>query len=94
MTRPQSYLNEKEKIRLQIVKTTYENAKNSGDNNVYFIPGNTIFPPIAKDMALVDNCHPNSCGFYFMAKALLPTLKKVLKEQSKVKNWRLLKIRL
>lgn len=78
LTRPQPYLNKDEKLRKKIVKTTYLNALNSGDNNVYFIPGDKFFPDIVKNMALVDNCHPNDCGFYFMAKAVLRTLKKVL----------------
>ncbi len=78
MTRPQPYLNEEEKRRLEIVRTTYEHALAAGDRNVYFIQGPDLIHEVVREIALVDNCHPNDAGFVSMAQAVLPTLQKML----------------
>ena len=78
MSRPRYVLNEEEKARREVVKTTYENAKARGDQNVYFIDGQ-ILMAIAKEDGLVDAVHPNDLGFYSMAAALEPILKTILK---------------
>lgn len=78
MTRPQPYLNADEKERLRIVKQTYETAVANGDQNVYFIAGDTMLPPPFMNSALVDNCHPNDCGFVGMAQAVIGVMKKIL----------------
>ena len=66
--------------REQVVKQTYENALKKGDKNVYFINGKTFF---GKDLysCTVDSIHPNDLGFYFMAKKLIPVIKKALKQK-------------
>ena len=77
MPRPKYNLNEDEKKRLEIIKTTYQNALNKGDKNVYFIDGKALLGEI-RDEGTVDNCHPTDLGFYYMAKAVTKVLKKVL----------------
>ena len=77
MPRPKYNLNEDEKARLEIIKQTYQNALNKGDQNVYFIGGKALLGEI-RDEGTVDNCHPTDLGFYFMAKAVTKALKKIL----------------
>lgn len=64
--------------RAEIVKTTYENAKNGGDKNVYFIDSRTIFPSDALEHVTADGVHPNDLGMYYMAKAVIAVLEKIL----------------
>ena len=58
----------------------YKKALAEGDKNVYFINGKTFF---GKDLysCTVDSIHPNDLGFYFMAKKLIPVIKKALKQK-------------
>lgn len=77
MSRPKYNLNKDEKKRLEIIKRTYENAKNSGDNNVYFISGKTLMK-LCHDEGTVDSCHPNDLGFFSMASALIKLLKEII----------------
>jgi lysophospholipase L1-like esterase len=77
MSRPKFYLNEKEEMRLEIIKTTYRNAIESGDKNVYLIEGKKLMD-LAGNEGTVDTCHPNDLGFYSMAKAVGDVLEKIL----------------
>jgi hypothetical protein len=74
MSRPKLFLNEEEKVRFEIIKTTYLNAKNNGDHNVYFIPGYELMK-IASNEGTVDDCHPNDLGFYSMGNIISNFLK-------------------
>ncbi len=78
LTRPKYHLTNDEKMRLEVVMQTYKAAVAEGDKNVYFIPGNELIEERFAEHALVDNCHPNDCGFLSMAYAIIPTLKKML----------------
>lgn len=78
MSRPKFHLTDGEKLRLAIIKETYENAKTSGDTNIYLIDGATLMA-FAKDEGTVDDCHPNDLGFASMAKAVGDLLEKILK---------------
>lgn len=72
MSRPSSDI----KARIEIIKSTYENALARGDKNVYLVGGaglNAIG-------GTVDGCHPNDLGFYKMAEDLLPALKASLEK--------------
>ena len=69
MSRPKYYLNTEERERLEIIKNTYNNARNSGDKNVYLIEGTQLME-LAKGEGTVDNCHPNDLGFWSMAECL------------------------
>lgn len=67
--KPKVYLNDGEKERLEIIKTTYENALSKGDKNVYLIDGAKL-TELCGNEGTVDNCHPTDFGFASMAKAL------------------------
>lgn len=63
--------------RREIIRQTYENAKSAGDNNVYFIDGETLFGNEERHACTIDLCHPNDFGFMQMAKTIYPVLKKL-----------------
>jgi len=67
------------KERRNVIRNTYENALKSGDKNVYFVDGETLFGQCDRDACTVDGCHPNDLGFMRMAENIYPTLKKALK---------------
>ena len=77
MSRPKYALTDEEIKRLEIIKTTYKNAKESGDKNVYFIEGPALME-LAQNDGTVDGCHPNDLGFASMAKALGDVLEGIL----------------
>jgi len=64
--------------RIDIIRTTYENAKKAGDNNVYFINGDDIYTPDIKAYCTVDKCHPNDFGFWRMAEVIGKVIEKLL----------------
>ena len=78
LSRPKYHLSNDEKQRLEVVRQTYLCALADGDKNVYFIPGNELIEERFAEHALVDNCHPNDCGFVSMAYAIIPVMKKML----------------
>ena len=63
------------KERREVVKNTVERGRKSGDENVYFIGGETFF---GKDYSLctADTCHPNDIGFCKMASSICDFIKK------------------
>jgi len=77
MTAPKPYLNDDDLKREEIIYTTYKNAVQGGDGNVYFLSGAKMLEPI-RDCALTDNVHPGDVGFYAIAEALISILKKTL----------------
>ena len=74
---PRADLPENWRKRRDIIQRTYDNAKKSGDKNVYIIYGNEFFSEIGYDYA-IDNVHPTDQGFDIMAKKILPTIKAIL----------------
>lgn len=68
--------------RREIIYTTYKNAADSGDENVYFLDGATIYSGCEWDICTVDTCHPNDIGFYKMAKAICPLVENALKKSN------------
>ena len=77
MSMPKMRLNDEEKRRKAVIKSTYDNAIASGDKNVYFIPGDKIFKIHGGDSCTVDGCHPNDLGFMCMADAVSDVLDKI-----------------
>ncbi len=67
--------------RRKIVYETYEGAKATGDENVYFINGEEMFGTEDRHACTIDLIHPNDLGCMRMAKYILPTLKKALGEK-------------
>ena len=77
MSRPKCYLTDEEKKRLEIIRTTYQNACNNNDTNVHIIEGHDLMS-LCGDKGTVDACHPNDWGFASMAQFVRLTLKKAL----------------
>lgn len=69
---------ETNKLRREIIHTTYNNAKSSGDQHVYFVDGETLFGVSDRDACTVDGCHPNDLGFMRMAQTICPVIKLAL----------------
>ena len=78
MSRPIYHLVDMEKERLEIVKTTYENAIARGDKKVYLLTGPDLIKGMVIETATVDNCHPNDSGFVSMAKNLSEVIKTII----------------
>ena len=77
MPRPKRTLTESEKMHFDITKKTYCDAIQRGDKNVYFIDGEALMSLAGED-GTVDGIHPTDFGFYSMASAIIPVLKKAL----------------
>ncbi len=77
LSRPKYRLNEEEKQRLAVIRKTYTDAVDSGDQHVYFIDGPTLMK-YAKCNGTVDGGHPNDLGFYSMAKVLIRQLRALI----------------
>ncbi len=67
--------------RRAVIRSSYEKAKANGDENVYFLDGDSFFPDEWRDSCTVDTTHPNDLGFYFMACAIGDALAEILKKQ-------------
>ncbi len=77
MSRPQHTLTADGERRLEIIRKTYENALAAGDKNVYLLTGPEL-TALCGNEGTVDGCHPTDFGFYAMARALLPVLRRAL----------------
>lgn len=79
MSRPMTYSIGKEQgdRRRDIIYSTYRLAKESGDDNVYFINGAEMFPEELREYCTVDGSHPNDLGFMYMAKAVGKVLEEI-----------------
>ncbi len=76
MPRPKYILSDEEKERLEIIKTTYNNAVLSGDKNVYFIDNKQLTKLCLSD-GMVDNNHPTDLGFLSMAQGIYDVIKDI-----------------
>ena len=56
--------------RAEIVRATYENALQSGDRNVYYADGRTLFGDTDPAICTTDCTHPNDLGHYLIAGVL------------------------
>jgi hypothetical protein len=78
MTRPNFLYDPKNsKPRREVIYNNYLKAKLAGDENVYFIDGETLLGKTDWDMCTSDNCHPNDLGFYRMAEKVGTVLKNI-----------------
>lgn len=66
------------KLRSGIIYNTYENARNSGDKNTFFLDGSLFFGKEGRSECTVDGCHPNALGFRRMAEQIYPLAKRLL----------------
>lgn len=63
-------------LRRDVIFETYRYARQSGDTNVYYIDGASVFRGPYEDMCTVDGSHPNDLGFALMADAIGAELKR------------------
>ena len=77
MGRPQYYLNENIRMRLEHIRSTVENSRARGDDKVWMITGPELMA-LAGGEGHVDACHPTDLGFMSMANALEELLKKII----------------
>lgn len=68
------------KERRDAIYTTYKNALDGGDENVYFFDGETFFDGEDRTLCTVDTTHPNDLEFYRMAKKIYPVIKEILEK--------------
>ena len=64
--------------RREVVRTSYEKAREKGDKNVYFIDGETLLAGEYHMSCTVDGTHPNDLGFYRMADVIGKVLAEVM----------------
>ncbi len=79
VSRPKKYLSEEEVERKAVIYTTYKNAFDNGDKNVYFIDGSEMFGVFGGEEFTVDGCHPTDLGFFQMANVIGKKVKEVIK---------------
>lgn len=77
--RPEAIFASADYQRRDIIMRTYLNAKNGGDENVWFIDGSTLMTI----EATVDTCHPTDLGFTIMADGIEPVLRVALETAAK-----------
>ena len=63
--------------RRQILWQSYMKAREQGDDNVYFIDGETLFGPEDREICTVEGIHPNDLGFYRIAKVINALYQKI-----------------
>lgn len=85
MSKPSAKLEGEDLERREIIRDTYNWAKNEG-YNVYFIDGETLFGKEGSECCTVDKIHPNDLGFYRMAQTLYPVLKEILEQSEHKEN--------
>ena len=66
--------------RRNIIYNTYINAVHSGDKNIYYIDGRSLFAGDMRDSCTVDTVHPNDLGFFRMAEVIGETVSDILSE--------------
>jgi len=79
MTSPCYKPDEAQAKRWAIIRKTYDDAIAAGDKNVYLLDGKQLMKLAKMDgFADILGAHPNDLGFYSMAQALIPLLKKLI----------------
>lgn len=78
LSRPKNPLTDDEKLRRDIIETTYKNAVAAGDRNVYFIDGSSLMRFTGGNEGTVDNCHPTDLGFRRIADGISEVLCRLL----------------
>jgi hypothetical protein len=77
LPRPRYYHRGQDKERFEVIERTYLDAKEQGDENVYFISGKKLMA-LVKDNGSVDNTHPTDSGFLSMSLALEEFFEEIL----------------
>ena len=61
-----------------VQRSLVEKRRAAGDEQIYFLDGGTLLGADDWDEATVDGSHPTDYGFILMARAIMPTVKKIL----------------
>ncbi len=78
-SRPNFFENPQESVlRRDVIMKTYQNARAAGDDNVFFVDGETYFGGFGAECCTVDCCHPTDLGFYRMAERLYGVVQTIL----------------
>ena len=80
MGRPQYYLNDNIRQRLEVIQETVENSRARGDKNVWMLTGPELMA-MTEGEGNVDGCHPTDLGFLSMAKAVADVLEPILQKK-------------
>ncbi len=64
-----------------VLKQTYLDAKAAGDENVYFVEGESLFGEVERMLCFMDEIHPNDIGMLMKANGLEPLVKQILKTE-------------
>lgn len=75
LTKPDYRFDRQNDLRRVVVMESFGKAITSGDKNVYFVDGASIFRDDEFDCCTAEGCHPTDLGFSHFASALLPTLR-------------------
>lgn len=67
--------------RRNVILATLEKGKQDGDENLFFLDGETFYPKAFWDSCSVDTVHPNDMGHFFMAETIYPVLKTLLEKR-------------
>ena len=67
-------------LRRNVIVTTYQRALVNGDQQIYFVDGQSLFQGYERDCCTVDTVHPNDLGFVRMAEALGIVLEKLINQ--------------
>ena len=57
-------------LKREVLYQSYLKAKANGDENVYFLDGETLFGNKDREICTVEGLHPNDLGFYRMAEVI------------------------
>lgn len=63
--------------RREVIRKSYLKARENGDNNVYFIDGETLFGEKDREICTVEGLHPNDLGFYRIAEVIHKLYKEI-----------------
>ena len=72
--------NDQSKQRRRVILETFNYALDRGDDNAYFIDGESLFRGPFEDCCTVDGCHPNDLGFSYMAEAVTCVLNRIIRD--------------
>ena len=64
--------------RRDVIIDTYRHARNIGDQNVYYIDGESFFLGKYENECTMDGVHPNDLGFTLMADGIESTIRRIL----------------
>lgn len=78
VTKPDAGLDEENLARRAVIQRTFLNARENGDEHVYFLNGYQLFPEHFHEDCTVDGCHPNDLGMFFMAEGIVKVLKELV----------------